>query len=95
MGNVPEHFDTIFEKLTDDAREDTEDDESGTGVENPSDDSSDDPWRRIWLYLRYATITMRFEPPESVPGVPEVSLELIHTATSEVLKLESQVDAKK
>lgn len=89
MGTTPEHFDTTFHKMWDYVGSEAEGNETD---EEPSDDSAQDSVQRIWLSLQYATVTMRFEPPEMVPGEPEVTLELVHTATAEILELESNVN---
>lgn len=91
MGTPPEHFDTTFHKMWDNVVSDAEGYETD---EEPSDDSAQATWHRTWLSLQYATVTMRFEPPEMVPGKPEVTLELVHTATAEVLELESDANPR-
>lgn len=88
MGDIPEHFEDTFTMSSCSV---------GDDVETPDEDEEAMPHGKLitqsravtkWMNLRYATITLRFEGLQAIPFKPEAVLELVHTATREVLDAE-------
>ena len=69
-------------------RDDADSTEDDDDADSDDDKSTRQSFAPRWMTLHYATVNLRFEGLQTVPLNPEFVLELVHTATREVLELE-------